>query len=308
MLECRYDPDFICNGSDDSGRYGYKSQPEICRWNLERLAEALAPLLPPGLSRKELVTFDEVYARTYRCIMHRKLGLLAVDEGSADDTLVTDLLRLMADTGADFTNTFRRLATVPMPATTTSTGHATQDPMHDQAVGNGATVSDRMDATGSNPEAAAATDGAATAPSSSQQTHHNAATALTAELSEQHDQQGYREFLEQQLSELAEPATLAAASAPRMPADNLQMLMMIAGRDPAMLHALGASASLLGKEMQRHKTSQKWKGTSAADKRADDEKRWRAWLDRYNSRLQAEASSGERDQHADTDICMTSST
>ena len=27
----RYDPDFICNGSDDSGRYDYKSQPDICR-------------------------------------------------------------------------------------------------------------------------------------------------------------------------------------------------------------------------------------------------------------------------------------
>lgn len=28
----RYDPRFICNGSDDTGRYTYEAQPEICRW------------------------------------------------------------------------------------------------------------------------------------------------------------------------------------------------------------------------------------------------------------------------------------
>lgn len=28
---------------DDGGRYSYEKQPEICRWNLRKLAEALAP-------------------------------------------------------------------------------------------------------------------------------------------------------------------------------------------------------------------------------------------------------------------------
>lgn len=47
--------------------------------------------------------------------MRRKLGLLAKSE-SDDPQLVSDLLSLMADTGADFTNIFRGLARVPMPA------------------------------------------------------------------------------------------------------------------------------------------------------------------------------------------------
>jgi uncharacterized protein YdiU (UPF0061 family) len=30
-----FDPDYICNHSDkDRGRYRYKSQPDICEWNL----------------------------------------------------------------------------------------------------------------------------------------------------------------------------------------------------------------------------------------------------------------------------------
>lgn len=39
----RYDPDHICNTSDDGGRYRYREQPDICKWNLERFCEALAP-------------------------------------------------------------------------------------------------------------------------------------------------------------------------------------------------------------------------------------------------------------------------
>ena len=48
--------------------------------------------------------------------MRRKLGLLQVDEAEEDQELVTDLLQVMHDTGADFTNTFRRLATFPLPS------------------------------------------------------------------------------------------------------------------------------------------------------------------------------------------------
>lgn len=49
----RFDPGFICNASDDGGRYTYAAQPEICKWNLGKLAEALAPVLPRELSKKE---------------------------------------------------------------------------------------------------------------------------------------------------------------------------------------------------------------------------------------------------------------
>ena len=47
--------------------------------------------------------------------MRRKLGLVEVNGGEEDQELITDLLQIMHDTGADFTNTFRRLANFPMP-------------------------------------------------------------------------------------------------------------------------------------------------------------------------------------------------
>ena len=46
-----YDPKFICNHSDDKGRYCYSNQPDICKWNLIKLAEALDPVLPLATSK-----------------------------------------------------------------------------------------------------------------------------------------------------------------------------------------------------------------------------------------------------------------
>ena len=55
--------------------------------------------------------------------MRQKLGLLHIDEAEEDQELITDLLQVMHDTGADFTNTFRRLAHFPTPSS--SQGHPT---------------------------------------------------------------------------------------------------------------------------------------------------------------------------------------
>ncbi|KAI6646551.1 Selenoprotein O [Oopsacas minuta] len=109
-----YDPDFICNGSDDGGRYKFSSQPEICGWNLRKLAEALDPVLP--LSEGQLVIKEEymrVYEREYITKMRSKLGLLQEMEGDLE--LVNTLLDTMHRTFADFTNTFRNLNLMLVP-------------------------------------------------------------------------------------------------------------------------------------------------------------------------------------------------
>ena len=51
----RYDPEFICNGSDHKGRYDYQSQPSICKWNLVKFAEQIDHLIPHEKSR-EIIT------------------------------------------------------------------------------------------------------------------------------------------------------------------------------------------------------------------------------------------------------------
>ncbi|KAF5829214.1 hypothetical protein DUNSADRAFT_16406 [Dunaliella salina] len=116
-----YNPDHICNGSDDSGRYSYKNQPEMCRWNCVKLAEAIKWALPEKVAREELPVFDTEYDRVYMRLMRNKLGLLAVKEDS-DDKLIEDVLKVMAKTGADFTNTFRCLSRFPTPSTASTEG------------------------------------------------------------------------------------------------------------------------------------------------------------------------------------------
>ena len=72
----------------------------------------------PVMSVDEHVKHMMVLSRCYWATMRRKLGLLQVDEAEEDQELVTDLLQVMHDTGADFTNTFRRLATFLTPSST----------------------------------------------------------------------------------------------------------------------------------------------------------------------------------------------
>lgn len=103
-----YDPDHVCNMSDGSGRYAFKEQPKICKWNCEKLAEAIAPLLPFTRTKPVLDRFDEIYEVQYAFLMRRKLGLSS--QQPSDPELFRRLFETMERTGADFTHTFRALA------------------------------------------------------------------------------------------------------------------------------------------------------------------------------------------------------
>jgi uncharacterized protein YdiU (UPF0061 family) len=111
-----YDPDFICNGSDDGGRYSYKNQPEMCHWNCKKLAEALAMAIPLTDSERELerIYWPE-YNKHYNQKMRNKLGLLQKEE-EGDEQLVKSFFDAMHESGADFTNSFRGLARVALPS------------------------------------------------------------------------------------------------------------------------------------------------------------------------------------------------
>ncbi|CAN9508089.1 unnamed protein product [Ophioblennius macclurei] len=110
----RFDPDFVCNASDRRGRYSYRAQPAACRWNLARLAEALGSELDEAETGVILRDFMPTYEAFYWANMRRKLGLVRKEEAE-DSELISDLLRVMHNTGADFTNTFRLLSRVPWP-------------------------------------------------------------------------------------------------------------------------------------------------------------------------------------------------
>ena len=62
----RYDPDHVCNASDNTGRYTYSKQPEVCKWNLQKLVEALEPELPREQGEAILAAeFDAEFRRHY---------------------------------------------------------------------------------------------------------------------------------------------------------------------------------------------------------------------------------------------------
>jgi len=110
----RYHPDTVFSSIDHMGRYAYGNQPSIAFWNLRGLANTLLPVIaddPEAAvepATDVLQTFPDRFRAFYREGMRRKLGLSEWQEG--DDELAHDLLSRMADHGADFTLTFRRLS------------------------------------------------------------------------------------------------------------------------------------------------------------------------------------------------------
>ena len=102
-----FDKDFVPNGSDSGGRYSYQKQPEICKWNLLKLAEMLDPLLPLQESTRILGQYDNLYETFYMGEMRNKLGLLS--ELPNDKILVEELFTTIDSTSTDFTDTFQAL-------------------------------------------------------------------------------------------------------------------------------------------------------------------------------------------------------
>ncbi|XP_068852017.1 protein adenylyltransferase SelO, mitochondrial isoform X2 [Aphelocoma coerulescens] len=106
----RYDPEHVCNGSDNTGRYAYNKQPEVCKWNLGKLAEALVPELPLEISQLILEEeYDAEFEKHYLQKMRKKLGLIHL-ELEEDSKLVSELLETMHVTAGDFTNIFYLLS------------------------------------------------------------------------------------------------------------------------------------------------------------------------------------------------------
>ena len=78
MLPYYSDSDILCC-SDDSGRYAYDKQPEICKWNLEKLAEALSPLISRDQTDPVLETYDEHFNKYYQEKMMKKVTISQCD-------------------------------------------------------------------------------------------------------------------------------------------------------------------------------------------------------------------------------------
>lgn len=103
-----YQPGFVCNHSDEDGRYAFDRQPGVAWWNLSAFGQALTPLVPVERLRELLDGFSAHYGEAYGARMRAKLGLREARDD--DEALLDALFERMAGCGADYTNTFRRLA------------------------------------------------------------------------------------------------------------------------------------------------------------------------------------------------------
>jgi len=102
-----YEPGFICNHSDERGRYAFEKQPRIAQWNLACLGGALLSQVSEAEAMPVLKTFQARYEAHFLSRMRAKLGLL---EGRAgDEGLVRGLLSCMAESRVDYTAFFRAL-------------------------------------------------------------------------------------------------------------------------------------------------------------------------------------------------------
>ncbi|MGG1631745.1 protein adenylyltransferase SelO [Rossellomorea sp. NRS-1567] len=108
-----YDPATVFSSIDTGGRYAYGNQPQIAGWNLARFAESLLPILHDEqeeslkIAQDAVMEFPKLYEAHWLDGMRGKLGIFNEEDG--DESLAKDLLGLMKENRADYTNTFRAL-------------------------------------------------------------------------------------------------------------------------------------------------------------------------------------------------------
>ncbi|MCP8971291.1 protein adenylyltransferase SelO [Ectobacillus ponti] len=109
-----YNPETVFSSIDRQGRYAYVNQPYIAVWNLSRLAEALLELFHEDqetaveMAQEVLAEFSKLYTEHWQSGMRAKLGLFGEEEQDKD--LIQQLLGMMHNDKADYTNTFRALS------------------------------------------------------------------------------------------------------------------------------------------------------------------------------------------------------
>jgi hypothetical protein len=102
-----YDPEFICNHTDQAGRYAFDQQPDVAAWNLTRLAQALTPIISVEDAKAALNTYPAQFASTYINLMCAKLGINA-DRLAVP--LIMQLLELLKINRVDYSIFMRKLS------------------------------------------------------------------------------------------------------------------------------------------------------------------------------------------------------
>ncbi|MEA2665333.1 MAG: serine/tyrosine/threonine adenylyltransferase, partial [Candidatus Eremiobacteraeota bacterium] len=109
-----YEPGFICNHTDEGGRYAFERQPTIGLWNCYALAEALSSLIPRDALDAALARYEGTYRDAFLALHRAKLGLADAREGDAE--LLLALFELLQARRVDWTRFWRALSYGDAPA------------------------------------------------------------------------------------------------------------------------------------------------------------------------------------------------
>ena len=103
-----FDAGYICNHTDQGGRYAYNRQPQIGFTNCRYLANALLPVLNEDAVRRGLRRYEVAYNDRFLQNMRDKLGLQREQE--SDLGLIMDTFSMLQEHHVDYTAFFRALS------------------------------------------------------------------------------------------------------------------------------------------------------------------------------------------------------
>ena len=110
-----YNPGFIPNTTDRTGRYAFGAQPRVVLWNCVALAQTFTELTSRERLEQALSRYEPTFQRHYAQLMADRFGLPFSDgiaQRESDETtatLIRELLEVMEQHQADYTRTLRAL-------------------------------------------------------------------------------------------------------------------------------------------------------------------------------------------------------
>lgn len=105
-----FDAGYICNHTDQGGRYAYNRQPQTGFINCQYLASSLTTLMPEEDIRAALQCYEKAYNDRFLQTMRDKLGL--TEPQDADLGLIMDTFSMLHEHNVDYTLFFRGLSTL----------------------------------------------------------------------------------------------------------------------------------------------------------------------------------------------------
>ncbi|MDO5726133.1 MAG: YdiU family protein [Tissierellia bacterium] len=107
-----YNPDTVFSSIDYFGRYRYRNQPNIGRWNLSLFVQIFKNLVGESFHQRSALvalyeSFMPLYEKYYLKEMLKKIGINKIREG--DKELIDMLLKLLEKYRTDYTNFFYEL-------------------------------------------------------------------------------------------------------------------------------------------------------------------------------------------------------